>query len=172
VASFCLTESDSLLRPLLRRLDCALCHKGLLARVAGSSLWVLGIYATALVRCGPSSGILIHDTPSRDVAHPSLLDVVRSVETSQRQLEAADLLLVAEVDARGLPDRLLARGTAGLLAGTLTPSMREARQQVRQPRALGRRSPASVAWVVHHSSGGSSATAPAAGSPPTNKPSP
>jgi hypothetical protein len=38
------------------------------------------------------------------------LDVVQSVETSRRRLEAADLPLVAELDARGLPDRLLARG--------------------------------------------------------------
>jgi hypothetical protein len=68
-----------------------------------------------------------------------LLAVVRATERARRQLEALDATLIAELDARNLPGRLVLRGPAQLLSGLLNLSPAESSARVRQARELGPR---------------------------------
>jgi Domain of unknown function (DUF222) len=74
------------------------------------------------------------------LADEDLLEVVRLAERARRQLEALDHVLIAELEARNLPGRLVLRGPAQLLSGLLNLSPAESSARVRQARELGPRS--------------------------------
>ncbi|HEX8095133.1 HNH endonuclease signature motif containing protein [Jatrophihabitans sp.] len=74
------------------------------------------------------------------LADEELLEVVRVTERARRQLEALDATLIAELEARNLPGRLVLRGPAQLLSGLLNLSPVESSARVRQARELGSRS--------------------------------
>ena len=74
------------------------------------------------------------------LADEELLEVLRVAERARRQLEALDATLIAELEARNLPGRLVLRGPAQLLAGLLNLSPAESSARVRQARELGPRS--------------------------------
>jgi hypothetical protein len=73
------------------------------------------------------------------LADEELLEVVRVAERARRQLEALDSVLIAELQARNLPGRLVLRGPAQLLSGVLNLSPTESSARVRQARELGPR---------------------------------
>jgi Domain of unknown function (DUF222) len=76
---------------------------------------------------------------SPGLADGDLLEVLRAAERAQRQLEALDAVLIAELQARNLPGRLVLRGPAQLLSGLLNLSPAESNARVRQARELGPR---------------------------------
>ena len=78
--------------------------------------------------------------PLSGLADEELLEVVRVTERARRQLEALDASLIAELEARNLPGRLVLRGPAQLLSGLLNLSPAESSARVRQARELGPRS--------------------------------
>jgi hypothetical protein len=69
----------------------------------------------------------------------ALLEVTRQVERNRCRLESTDAPLVAELEARGLPGRLLARDAASLLSGLLRISPHEANRRVRHAHDLAAR---------------------------------
>jgi Domain of unknown function (DUF222)/HNH endonuclease len=73
------------------------------------------------------------------LADDDLLDVLRHAERARRQLEALDHVLIAELQARNLPGRLVLRGPVQLLSGVLNLSPTESSARVRQARELGPR---------------------------------
>lgn len=76
-----------------------------------------------------------------------LLDVVRVTERARRQLEALDATLIAELEARNLPGRLVLRGPAQLLSGLLNLSPTESSNRVRHARELAPRSTLTGDWL-------------------------
>jgi hypothetical protein len=76
-----------------------------------------------------------------------LLEIVRITERARRQLEALDATMIAELDARNLPGRLVLRGPAQLLTGLLNLSPAESTARVRQARELGPRSTLTGDWL-------------------------
>jgi hypothetical protein len=74
------------------------------------------------------------------LADEELLKVVRLAERARRQVEALDAVLIAELEARNLPGRLVLRGPAQLLSGLLNLSAAESSARVRHARELGPRS--------------------------------
>ena len=74
------------------------------------------------------------------VADEELLEVLRVTERARRQVEALDATLIAELEARNVPGRLVLRGPAQLLSGLLNLSPAESSARVRQARELGPRS--------------------------------
>ncbi|MDQ1743584.1 MAG: hypothetical protein QOE23_1923 [Pseudonocardiales bacterium] len=92
-----------------------------------------------------ASGLLaavaeIASCPLSSLADEQLLEVVRVAERARRQLEALDATLIAELEARNLPGRLVLRGPAQLLSGLLNLSPTESAARVRQARELAPRS--------------------------------
>jgi hypothetical protein len=81
------------------------------------------------------------------LADEELLEVVRVTERARRQLEALDHVLIAELEARNLPGRLVLRGPAQLLSGLLNLSPAESSARVRQARELGPRSTLTGEWL-------------------------
>jgi Domain of unknown function (DUF222)/HNH endonuclease len=69
----------------------------------------------------------------------AVLAAARVVESARRRLGSFDLPLVAELDRRPVVGRELAPSVAAFLSRLLNVSPREARQRVRQARALGSR---------------------------------
>jgi hypothetical protein len=66
-----------------------------------------------------------------------LVAELRGRETVRRQLEAADHVLIAELDRRGLGAACGARSTAGLLSSAFRLSPRDASDRVTAARHLG-----------------------------------
>jgi len=81
------------------------------------------------------------------LADEELLEVVRVTERARRQLEALDATLIAELEARNLPGRLVLRGPAQLLSGLLNLSPTESSTRVRHARELARRSTLTGDWL-------------------------
>ena len=88
----------------------------------------------------PAAVAELADCPLSALADAELLEVVRVTERARRQLEALDASLIAELEARNLPGRLVLRGPAQLLSGLLNLSPAESSARVRQARELGPRS--------------------------------
>jgi uncharacterized protein DUF222 len=82
------------------------------------------------------------------LADEELLEVVRVAERARRQLEALDATLIAELEARNLPGRLVLRGPAQLLSGLLNLSPGESSARVKQARELGPRSTLTGEWLA------------------------
>ncbi|HEX8304198.1 MAG TPA: DUF222 domain-containing protein [Jatrophihabitans sp.] len=81
------------------------------------------------------------------LADDELLEVIRVTERARRQLEALDATLIAELEARNLPGRLVLRGPAQLLSGLLNLSPAESSARVRQAHELGPRSTLTGDWL-------------------------
>jgi hypothetical protein len=66
-----------------------------------------------------------------------LLELVRTMETLRRTVEAFDNVLLPELEGRGIPARHLARSTGQFVAGLLNLAPSETGVRVRQARELG-----------------------------------
>jgi len=76
-------------------------------------------------------------SPMDSLTDTEVLDTMRAVETARRRLECFDQHVVAALDSRAIPERLVMRNAAAVLSGVLNLSPAEAGRRVRHARELG-----------------------------------